>query len=29
MASTATLPQHQIETRARRAVAIFLKGVKK
>ena len=29
MVSTATMPQHQIETRARRAVAIFLKGVKK
>lgn len=29
MVSTATMPPHQIETRARRAVAIFLKGVKK
>lgn len=27
--SNATMPAHQIETRARRAVAIFLKGVRK
>jgi hypothetical protein len=27
--SNATMPAHQIETRARRAVTIFLKGVRK
>ena len=29
MDSTSTMPQHLIETRARRAVAIFLRGVRK
>jgi AcrR family transcriptional regulator len=29
MVSTATMPHHLIETRARRAVSIFLKGVRK
>jgi hypothetical protein len=29
MVPTATMPHHLIETRARRAVAIYLKGVRK
>jgi hypothetical protein len=29
MVPTATMPRHLIETRARRAVAIYLKGVRK
>jgi hypothetical protein len=29
MVPTATMPQHLIETRARRAVSIFLRGVRK